>query len=469
MRLLMLFYMFLLSCSNPSSTASISSSSAKADPISSSSSTWILTPVPLSLMDSEMVNPLRGQYLWNGQGAYPEHWPAIDDYQRYNWVEIEPVRGQIRWELIDSKIAEAKLRGGRFGLRIMALCQDWSPHIYKGAHSAMPDDLADSVNVLFGHAPSDTVLYAIPDWNHPHYWLRLRELLTAIAERYRDNPNFAYVDVSSYGNWGEFHLYPFDRPGGAYDSSKQRPLSDSAKRALVRMNAEIFQGKILLLNLENKASVAEMLNQKGVITGFRSDCLGSDNLAGGENALLSVAAAREHWRVGPMVSEWCQRNLGTSGSNLFGQGLEQVRKYHFSMLSSHNFDKAPTSAQEIRDFRMANVISGYRLRPDTVRVERSGNRWVIAAHFVNDNIAPTYLTWKMQWLIGASEFESKADLRTVMPDSSRWFVDTLDELDWTASPSLAMRIDDAQGVAAPMFLAIPGRQPLGHYHLGVLQ
>jgi ABC-type Mn2+/Zn2+ transport system ATPase subunit len=82
--------------------------------------------------------------------------------------------------------------------------------------------------------PGSTENYLIPDWNSDAYLGRLQELITAIADRYHDDPTFAWVDVFSYGNWGEFHLYPFNQAGGPYDTSTQKPITDANAERVVK-------------------------------------------------------------------------------------------------------------------------------------------------------------------------------------------------------------------------------------------
>ena len=108
-------------------------------------------------------------------------------------AQLEPSEGNIQWSLIDDEIAAAKARGGRFGMRVMALCQGCADHMYMNAETSIPDDLANVVNPLIGAAPGDTTNYLIPDWNSDAYFSRLTELLTAIATRYKDDPHFAWL------------------------------------------------------------------------------------------------------------------------------------------------------------------------------------------------------------------------------------------------------------------------------------
>lgn len=435
------------------------------------------TPVALPSSGPDLTNPLRGQYLWLGTSAYPSGWVDVDSYQRWNWAQIEPTHGNYAWSIIDAEITAAKARHGRFGMRIMPLCQGCGDHVYQGAQSSIPDDLAASVNPLIAAAPGGGAeLYVLPDWNSATYLSRLKELVDAIGARYANEPTLAWVDVSSYGNWGEFHLYPFTQPGGPYDTSTQRPITDANARLIVQMNAAAFANKLLVINSEQPAALSEAVATKSPPIGLRVDCLGSDGLAGGQTAINAAPGASDRWRTAPFLTEWCQTNLGSSGADLFVQGEQQVRDFHVSMLSSGNFQSKPTTGAESTAFRAANVEAGYRLRVDQVDVTLDPSKPALIglhAHWLDDNVAPTYLAWKVVFgLKGATTLELPLtiDLRQVMPDAPLDDRETLTAAHALASGSYQayLRVDDAQGISAPMNLAIPGRDAAGNYVLGTV-
>jgi len=433
-------------------------------------------PPAVPASDPELSDPMRGQYEWLGVAPYPSGWPDVDAYERWNWAQLEPSEGNYQWSLIDDALTAAKARGGRFGMRVMALCQGCGDHTYMGAQTSIPDDMAAQVNPLIGAAPGDATKYVIPDWNSDAYFTRLTALLTAIANRYGSDPHFAWMDVSSYGNWGEMHLYPFPQTGGPYDTSTQKPITDANAQRLVNLNTTLFSNKLLVVNCEQQAALATAVASVKPVVGLRVDCLGSDGLAGGGTAIAAVAGAVDRWQTAPFITEWCQTNLGTSGMDLFVQGEAQVRQYHVSMLSSGNFTSTPTSATETTAFRQANVESGYRLRPASVTVSfdpRHPATLAWNASWVNDNVAPTYLAWNVVvGLRGASTIEGAldVDLRKVLPGTALADAEaiTLPSSLAAGSYDVYLRVVDAQGVSVPMQLAIPGRDASGNYVLGKL-
>jgi hypothetical protein len=429
-------------------------------------------PKAIGLDAPDVTNAMRGQYNWLGVPPYPAGWTDVDSYQRYNWDQLETSAGNYDFSMIDAEVAAAKQRHGRFGMRVMALCQGCPGHTYMGAGSSIPDDLAAAANPLIGTAPGDNQAYVIPDWNSQAYLDRLQALVVAISTRYHDEPHFGWVDVFSYGNWGEFHLYPFNQPGGPYDNSTQQPITDANARLIVKRIAAAFANKLVVLNSENPAALAEGVGTKSPPIGIRVDCLGSDALAGGAQAIAAVPGADQRWKTAPFITEWCQENIGSSGADLFVQGEQQVRAYHISMLSSGNFQVQPTAPDEAAAFRKANVEAGYRLRTASVKIRLdAGGGLEVTSQWQNDGVAPTYLPWKV--VVGVAgpkkaEANLKLDLRGVLPGSATTDEEQLD-LGGALPPGkyrVYLRIDDTEAVSPTMQLAMEGAGSGGEFDLG---
>jgi hypothetical protein len=432
--------------------------------------TVTFTPAVITADTQDLPNPLRGQYRWLGVAPYPAGSTDNDSYQRYNWNDFEPTRQAYNWTQIDKEIQAAKSRRGRFGMRIMPLCQACANHTYQGADSSIPDDLAAVSNPLIAAAPGETKKYVLPDWNSEAYLTRVQEMIGAIAARYKDDPTFAWFDVSSYGNWGEFHLWPFSQSTGPYSTSTQKPITDANARRLVQMNAAAFANKLLVINSEQRAALAEAVATKSPPVGIRVDCLGADGLGGGEDPITAVAGAADRWRTAPFITEWCQYNIGGSSANLFIQGFDQVKKFHVSMLSSGNFSSPPAAGAEATAFRSANAISGYRLRAAAVTITVSAGAVDVATQWVNDNVAPTYLAWRVVLVLRGPvtvQLPMAFDLRTVI-DAPVTDTETLPGQLPAGNYQALLRVEDVQAVSPPMYLAMQSRDADGNYLLGTV-
>jgi len=171
-----------------------------------------------------IVNPGKGWFLLNFHGAptdYSKEVLAICSvgYQRFNWCDLEPEEGKIRWELIDNEIdAWAKL-GKQYAFGVMPLNSS-SPIKYKTPKWVFDAGAKYRIVKLEIHAKGEHV---VPVFDDPVYLEKLRNFITALGRRYDGNENIAFIDIRSFGNWGEGHMHPFNRhiDGGGYISSEK--------------------------------------------------------------------------------------------------------------------------------------------------------------------------------------------------------------------------------------------------------
>ena len=59
----------------------------------------------------------------------------------------------------------------------------------------------------FGEGPNDKGDSWDPDFADPIFLGKLDRFLAAMAARYDGNPNVAFVDIGTFGLWGEGHTF----------------------------------------------------------------------------------------------------------------------------------------------------------------------------------------------------------------------------------------------------------------------
>lgn len=122
-------------------------------------------------------------------------------YYRFSWCTIEPQHGKYNWHLIDSKIEECAKRGKKFAFGIMN-ANSSSSQIY-----VTPKWVFDEGAEYYTYYnESKEVTQIIPVWTDKIFLEKLNEFIEVLAERYDGNPNIEFIDIRSYGNWGEQHL-----------------------------------------------------------------------------------------------------------------------------------------------------------------------------------------------------------------------------------------------------------------------
>ncbi len=162
-----------------------------------------------SMADSATAlnNPDKGWYIHyfdNGITRYGvglaakdavEMIPCLDHiYLRLAWSYLEPKEGQFNWKLIDDVINDYSQYGVKVSFRITCKETD-ANNMY-----ATPEWVknAGAAGTMLDNAWE-------PDYGDPIFLQKLDNFHKAFAERYDGREDVIYVDVGSYGDWGEGH------------------------------------------------------------------------------------------------------------------------------------------------------------------------------------------------------------------------------------------------------------------------
>ena len=138
----------------------------------------------------------------------PGRFPYSVAYFRLNWEEIEPAEGQYNWRLIDEALAAWAKREARIAFRIM------TTNAHSRSYYCSPKWLFDagckSYDYVEGGADAmagGTRINRIePDYSDPVYLEKHGRFIKALAERYDGNPQIEFLDIGSYGIWGEWQV-----------------------------------------------------------------------------------------------------------------------------------------------------------------------------------------------------------------------------------------------------------------------
>lgn len=421
----------------------------------------------------EIPNPYRGQYLWHQAGPDPEGWPVVDSYARYPWRELEgDTQGSFDFSAIERELDAARGRRGRFGFRVMLL--DTSE-----GGSQLPAYLARDGNAWWCAAEAGSPPSLMPDWNNELLLARWEALMKALGDRFRDQPAAGVIDIGGYGNWGEWHDFPYRSryPG----PNGQVPGTDASVKRFIDAVHLNFPNNYLAMGADHAHGLRYALGLSPRI-GPRVDCIGGDpDMMGGRSGLEAVPESLERWKTAPFVTEWCGNIV--PGSNLFRDlGLPQVREFHVAMLSSGNYHKPWTAFSQAEQgaFVAANLVSGYRivLREVTLpRTVEAGAIFDVTSQWENVNVTPPYGVWNVVFQLrspgsasAAWSGRSRLDLRTLLPTgpAPAKVVDSF-RLPADLSPGtydVRVAVTDPTGATEPMRLAIAGRDRDGAYTIG---
>jgi len=160
-----------------------------------------------------LANPHKGWYLHYFDNCivkyldhehpddYLEDFPCFNHiYLRLAWSYLEPEEGKFNWDIIDEVIERWTKRDRRVSFRIS--CKETGEE----QAWATPEWVAKAgckgefTGVHGGHAGCFE-----PDYGDPIFLEKFGNFMRAFGERYNGKPWLEFVDIGSFGEWGEGH------------------------------------------------------------------------------------------------------------------------------------------------------------------------------------------------------------------------------------------------------------------------
>lgn len=347
-----------------------------------------------------LVNPAMGwtMHFYSNipanYGSRLEPSDVLDDfpglsvvYLRVPWAFIEPEEGRFNWPLLDTPAQRWIARGKQVALRITC-SENWvkfaTPEWVKKAG-------ARGVYYEFGKGPlpGDDGPAWDPDFGDPVFLQKLDHLLGALAARYDGNPNVAFVDVGSYGLWGEGHTLMSSRvPAGRDQEIIQKHLD---------LHRKHFKKTLLAYNDDlagpERADGPHPETDRAWAEGFtlRDDSI---LVQPPPRSWFHAGLAQAVWPLRPVILE--HEHYGPSKrGGAWGDGhllLDAVEAHHASYLSIHWWPhEFLRENREVID--RINRRLGYRIRLNemTWPAEAAiGQPFPVRAGWANAGVAPCY-------------------------------------------------------------------------------
>jgi hypothetical protein len=167
-----------------------------------------------------LLNPGMGWVLhyYDNQvqnyGSRLEPFDTVDDfpglsvvYLRLPWSYLEPAEGKYCWSVLDTPAQRWVAKGKKIALRI-SCCESFMRY-------ATPEWVEKAGAKGYNFHPRQGATadgpFWEPDYNDPVFLEKLDRFLAALAARYDGNPEVAFIDMGSFGVWGEGHTYSSSR------------------------------------------------------------------------------------------------------------------------------------------------------------------------------------------------------------------------------------------------------------------
>ncbi len=305
-------------------------------------------------------------------------------YLRIPWAYVEPEEGVFNWAILDTPAQRWIARGGKVAFRITC-SESWlryaTPEWVKNAG-------AKGVFWDYGKGVSTNGAFWDPDFVDPVFLAKLERFLQAMAARYDGNPDVAFLDIGTYGLWGEGHT-------AASSRVPQEKMNEDVKRH-IDLHVKLFPRTLLCISDDVSGSgnrsgdypLLDYARSKGVT--LRDDSIlvqpppyswFHDDQAQRYWPTLPVILEHEHYGGSVQRKAWDPALL-----------LKSVEDYHASYLSIHwwpqEFLEKNREAVDAINRRL-----GYRLElreitfPKEVKV---GEWFSVSWAWANAGVAPCY-------------------------------------------------------------------------------
>jgi hypothetical protein len=374
-------------------------------------------------------------------------------YCRWHWATLEPVHGQIRWDIIDLALAEAKRHGQRLAIRLMPYDPEHPlPEWYRksGARRANSD------------SSKDGKIWQ-PDFSDPLYFKYWSAFVVEAGKRYDGHPDLDSVDISTVGYWGE----------GWSDYMPEFTV----QKKLIDVYFQAFRHTTLLMNFDEPEALAYGTSHGA---GWRFDCWGDMRKSWSEMLdfypqQIARTGIQDVWRTAPVSMETCgvPEAWFRSGWDI-NYIIAEALRWHVTTI---NVKSSAIPSAWKGQFEELERRMGYRFalrRAEWTGNVPAGQTLGLTTWWVNEGVAPLYQPYVLAFRLSSPErsvvLRTNVDLRKWLPGDAVFEDPLFVPEDLTAGKyDLSVAILDPLTLKPGVRLAIQGRREDGWYPLGTVR
>ncbi|NLS97159.1 MAG: DUF4832 domain-containing protein [Planctomycetaceae bacterium] len=304
-------------------------------------------------------------------------------YLRLPWSFLEPEEGRFDWSVVDTPAQRWISNGKRVAFRV-SCSESWMRY---ATPKWVEEAGAKGLNFVVGKGVDPDGPFWEPDYGDPVFLEKLDRFLAEFARRYDGNPNVAFIDVGSFGVWGEGHCW----------ASTKLEVDDAVRRQHIDLYLKHFKKTLLAVSDDyigpgNRVAshpLTDYMLAHGVTLRDDSICVQPP-----PNSWFHAELAQSFWPKLPVVLE--HEHYGPSvAKKAWGDGqllVRSVEDYHAAYMSIHWWPhEFLEKNREVID--RINRRLGYRLQPREIswpKTIRLGEPFDVRAVWANAGVAPCY-------------------------------------------------------------------------------
>lgn len=159
----------------------------------------------------------------------------------HQWNKLNPQNGVYDWTELDKLLDACEKNGLGYALRVLP----YTPSFIKSNDTPTEEyDWTPPFVYEMGAKKNTATLQGkgyraqVPVWDDPIYLQAAKDFGTALAEKYDGDPRIEYIDIRSFGEWGEWHV--------SHLEGSEMP-SDEIQMDMLKHYASVFKKTLLVL------------------------------------------------------------------------------------------------------------------------------------------------------------------------------------------------------------------------------
>jgi hypothetical protein len=375
------------------------------------------------------------KYLVQNDAELTE-FPGLDHvYLRLAWAYLEPAEGRFDWNVVDEPIAKWTSHGMGIAFRISCKETGVNRIEQQFATPRWVRNAGARGGFYAKRKPVGPEGPWEPVYDDPVFLAKLENFIAAFAARYDGKPWLRYVDIGSFGDWGEGHTSSGSGLKYGYtalDKHVDLHLKYFHKTQLIISDDFVFG----LANPEERQRMHAKLLQHNV--SYRDDSILVDWFVKAYSKTSTVRSPdlfADAWQKTPTVFElehygivkskgnWTPQpgssletfGAGRTGADYFRRALEQL---HATYIGFHGYAREWLADNPALTAELLNRC-GYWFFPHRVELPgafSAGKSNIVTIHWQNRGVAPAYRPYDLILrLDGPSRFE-----QAIPSGNTRW-------------------------------------------------